>query len=104
MFHCHFSLNYRETDSQIPRILTGFSIGSPVVTRADLMAAGDHVGCFDLMRAAIPATWGQDIEVPERRANPLFCDVPFGGNAAKMSTPGAAMSGYLRVYMVTPYK
>ena len=59
------------------------------------MAAGDHVGCLDLMRAAIPATWGQDIEVPYKNTKPLFFVVPSGGNAAKMSTPGAAMSGYL---------
>ena len=36
------------------------------------MAAGDQVGCLDLMRAAIPATWGHDIEVPDRNANPLL--------------------------------
>lgn len=58
------------------------------------MAAGDQVGCLDLIRDAIPATWGQDIEVPDKNPNPLLLVVPFGGNAAKMSTPGAAMSGY----------
>jgi len=31
-------------------------VDSPVVTKADLMAAGDQVGCLDLMSAAIPAT------------------------------------------------
>lgn len=70
-------------------------IDSPVVTKADLMAAGDQVGCLDLMSAAIPATWGQDIEVPDKNMNPLLFLLPLGGNAAKMSTPGAAMSGYL---------
>lgn len=55
------------------------------------MAAGDHLGCADLMRATIPATWGQAIEVPDFIANLLPSD---GGTAAKMSTPGAAMSGY----------
>jgi hypothetical protein len=47
------------------------------------------------MSAAIPATWGQDIEVPDKNVKPLLFLVPLGGNAAKMSTPGAAMSGYL---------
>lgn len=85
----------------LPGIDSGFRITwftkmhSPVVTKADLMAAGDQVGCLDLMRAAIPATWGQDIEVPDKNANPLLFEVPSGGNAAKMSTPGAAMSGCL---------
>jgi hypothetical protein len=46
------------------------------------------------MRATIPATWGQAIEVPDCSANPLLCFVYTGGYAAKMSTPGAAMSGY----------
>jgi hypothetical protein len=59
------------------------------------MAAGDQLRCLDLMSAAIPATWGQDIEVPDKNVKPLLFLVPLGGNAAKMSTPGAAMSGYL---------
>lgn len=46
----------------------GFDL--PVVTRADLIAAGDQFPCTDLSRAAIPATWGQAIEVPDRSANP----------------------------------
>lgn len=66
----------------------------PVVTRADLMAAGDQFWCADLMRATIPATWGQAIEVPDSSAKPLLYFVWTGGYAAKMSTPGAAMSGY----------
>lgn len=40
---------------------------SPVVTRADFIAAGDQFGCTDLRRAAIPATCGQDMEVPESK-------------------------------------
>ncbi|KAK9200866.1 hypothetical protein WN944_016065 [Citrus x changshan-huyou] len=38
----------------------------------------------DLKRAAIPATCGQDIEVPDTNAYPLICF-----EAAKMSTLGA---------------
>lgn len=32
------------------------------------MAAGDQSLCTDLMRAAIAATWGQAIEVPDSSA------------------------------------
>lgn len=35
------------------------------------MAAGDQLGCADLMRATIPDTWGQANEVPDFSANPL---------------------------------
>lgn len=66
----------------------------PVVTRADLMAAGDQSRCKDFMSAAIPATWGQDIEVPDSSAYPWMSFEPMGGYAAKISTPGATMSGY----------
>ena len=36
----------------------------PVVMIADLIAAGLQLGCFVLISPAMPATWGQDIEVP----------------------------------------
>src|SRR5436190_23260831 len=35
-----------------------------VVSRADLMAAGDQSGWSAFRRRADPATWGDDIEVP----------------------------------------
>src|SRR5215213_4259486 len=57
---------------------------------ADLISAGDHVGCASLSRAATPATCGLAIDVPLRRSN----DRPLSGEtAARMSTPGAATSG-----------
>lgn len=37
----------------------------PVVTRADLIAAGLHVGWIDFIRATMPDIWGQAIEVPD---------------------------------------
>ena len=37
----------------------------PVVTKADLIAAGDHLGCRDFRRTMIPETTGVDIDVPE---------------------------------------
>lgn len=64
------------------------------MTRADLMAAGDQFWCTDLIRAAMPATWGQDIEVPDRIEYPLLFSLLTGTYAARMSTPGAATSGY----------
>ena len=75
----------------------GSIIDSPVVTRADLMAEGDQFLCTDLIRAAMPATWGQDIEVPDRNAYPLRFSLLTGLYAARMSTPGAAMSGYTMI-------
>jgi hypothetical protein len=58
------------------------------------MAAGDQFGCKDLMRATIPDTWGQAIEVPDRNSYESPWSLLAGVYAAKMSTPGAAMSGY----------
>jgi len=37
----------------------------PVVTKADLIAAGDQLGCSNFRRAMIPDTTGVDIDVPE---------------------------------------
>jgi hypothetical protein len=69
---------------------------------ADLIAEGLQVGFLDLMLAAWPETWGHDMEVPESM---LYGEnfSPFGiysssscvpVHAARMSTPGAAISGY----------
>lgn len=67
------------------------------------MAAGLHVGCRAFSRAATPATWGQDIDVPD---NVFHSDVLLSklegrfeggvdpGHAAIMFSPGAARSGY----------
>lgn len=41
----------------------------PVVIIADLIAALLQVGCMALRRAAIPETWGHDIDVPDRKVN-----------------------------------
>lgn len=37
----------------------------PVVTRADLIAAGLQVGCIVFTSAAMPDMWGHAIEVPD---------------------------------------
>ena len=37
----------------------------PVVTSADFMAAGVHVGWEAFNRSAMPATCGHDMEVPD---------------------------------------
>lgn len=67
---------------------------------ADLMAEALQVVWRDLMLPARPETWGHDMEVPEMM---LYCEgfFPFGTSsaslpihAARMSTPGAAISGY----------
>lgn len=65
----------------------------PVVTRADLIAAGDQSGCAILRSATIPETCGVAIEVPESKAYPFSWKWNLGAIAANMSTPGAATSG-----------
>ncbi|CAA6661630.1 unnamed protein product [Spirodela intermedia] len=61
---------------------------------ADLIAEGDHDGYTALIKAAIPVTWGQAMEVPERMLK-LICWAA-GDQAAKMFSPGAATSGCKR--------
>jgi len=73
----------------------------PVVIIADLMAAGLQVGWYVLRRPAMPATWGQAIEVPcstlkrvlrvsdGRLEGPAACE-----KAAIIPTPGPVMSGW----------
>ena len=72
----------------------------PVVIRADLIAAGDHVGWNDLTYAAAPVAWGQDMDVPDimlygttllSPTNPVT--VVASDQDATMSTPGAVKSG-----------
>lgn len=65
---------------------------SPVVITADLIAAGDQLGCTALIKATNPVTWGQDMEVPERILNFIF--LATGDHAAKILSPGAMISGY----------
>lgn len=64
------------------------------MTKADLIAAGDQLGCKDLRRAMIPETTGVDIDVPVSSPNPLCALGLSGLNAASMLTPGAAISGF----------
>ena len=67
---------------------------------ADLIAEALQVGFLDLMLPARPETCGHDMEVPDSSlyGNDFF---PFGTfsssfpiHAARMVTPGAAISGY----------
>ena len=59
---------------------------------ADLIAEGDHDGCTALIKAAIPVTCGQAMEVPERMLECLF---PLAGDhAARIFNLGAVTSGY----------
>lgn len=60
----------------------------------DLIADGDQEGCTALIKIAIPVTWGQAIDVPERMLNILFCVA--GDQAARMFNPGAVISGYTK--------
>lgn len=64
----------------------------PVVMIADFIAEGDHEGCTALTRVAIPVTWGQAIEVPDKILN--FIPAAVGDHAARMFNPGAVTSGY----------
>lgn len=65
-----------------------------------MIAAGDHVGLKDLMYAAAAVACGQDMDVPESKlyvttllspSDPVTV-VP-SDQAARMSTPGAVISG-----------
>jgi hypothetical protein len=62
--------------------------------RADFTADGVQEGCAALIKAAIPVTCGQAMEVPEAM---LKC-MPFftGDHAASIFNPGAVTSGYRR--------
>ncbi|TVU48605.1 hypothetical protein EJB05_08246, partial [Eragrostis curvula] len=66
---------------------------------ADLIAAGDQVGCMLLTMAAIPLRCGVDIDVPdsmkkERLASSANCGCSsLGAQAARMFMPGPVMSG-----------
>ncbi len=65
-----------------------------VVISADLIIIGDQRGYRSLNRAAMPAMCGDDIEVPLSR---LKLKPPSAGEyAARMSWPGAMMSGFSR--------
>ena len=81
-------------------------VGVAVVIMADLMAAGDQVGCSCLSSAAMPATCGDDIEVPSYSAQasgtgdrvPLtrlarWAAVRSGVTPASTFAPGAVRSG-----------
>jgi len=59
-----------------------------LVMIADLIIIGVHSGCTDLITAAMPAMWGEAILVPLR-----YSTFP-PTTAARMSTPGARMSGF----------
>jgi hypothetical protein len=86
-------LGLRETKS----LIGGGGDALPVVTSADFTAAGLQLGCIDLRRATTPERCGQDIEVPEsilKFTDPMADDMAAAGvHAAKMFTPGAAISG-----------
>ena len=63
---------------------------------ADLTAAGDQVGCSWARRAAAPATCGAAMDVPLKisKVSPgRAAPTGVGVSAARMSTPGAVMSG-----------
>lgn len=66
---------------------------APVVTRADLMAAGDQEGWRALRRATMLEICGVAIEVPENIAYPLSANPSCAEVAAKIFTPGALISG-----------
>src|SRR5712692_3908844 len=69
--------------------------GSPVVTSADLICSGDHVGwsCFRI--AAEPATWGVAMLVPEKKAKQGGELQEKLGTDDNTLTPGATTSGLI---------
>ncbi|KAG5588892.1 hypothetical protein H5410_039406 [Solanum commersonii] len=68
-----------------------------VVMIADLIAAGDQVGCVLFSNAATPLRCGQDIEVPDIMLKVDFVFVLLSmevGQAARMLRPGPIISGF----------
>lgn len=73
---------------------------------ADLIADALQVGFLDFMLPARPETCGHDMEVPDSRLygegfspfGVFFSSFPI--HAARMVTPGAAISGYKRELMI----
>lgn len=65
----------------------------PVVTSADLIAAGDQSGWTALRRATMPATWGVAIDVPLLRLYALSVISLENALTARIDVPGAAISG-----------
>jgi len=68
---------------------------------ADLIVEALQVGFLDLMLPARPETCGHDIEVPDLKLYgegffPFGTSVTSAIDAARMATPGAAISGYKR--------
>src|SRR5215210_6999773 len=57
---------------------------------SDLICVGVQVGCACQTRAAMPAVWGDAIDVPDSRIAP----VPVPTLADGIETPGAATSGF----------
>lgn len=58
---------------------------------ADLIAEGVQLGYTAFIKATSPVTWGHDMEVPDRILYLIW--LAAGDQAAKMFSPGAAMSG-----------
>lgn len=72
----------------------------PVVIKDDFIAEGDQSVWNDFTYAATPATWGQAMEVPDTILYlTLLVSIMVnegelsGENAAKISIPGAVISG-----------
>nr|CAB3487908.1 unnamed protein product [Digitaria exilis] len=76
------------------------SVGTAVVISADLIAAGDHVGCACLISAAIPLRCGAAMDVPDLMSNlgtsalGANSTSSIDGTPARTFTPGPMMSGF----------
>ena len=71
----------------------------PVVTMADLMAAGDQSGWRALRSATTPEITGAAIDVPDSIMNPPSFKVVLVVVAANMLAPGAAISGCIQTFI-----
>lgn len=86
------------TDGRPLPCLSGLDVDSvsvAVVRNADAVAPGGHDGCSAFRIAAIPATCGAAIEVPEKASNDRPAS-PLGETAAMTSMPSATRSGFCR--------
>src|SRR4051812_9539006 len=76
------------------------SAGSDEVISADLISAGDQLGCRLLITAAMPLRCGVDMDVPDSMKKARLTSstnsgcISLGAHAARMFMPGPEMSGF----------
>src|SRR5438045_2999814 len=66
------------------------ALGLPLLMIAALTSSGFHDGCACRTSAAVPATWGEAIDVPDNDS----CRLPLPEKVEMVGLPGAEISGF----------